>query len=72
MDNGATWPYSQFVDVRSGYSTLQIAGDGMIADLYEQDQCSLGLAKVDPRAVVADGVDNDKATGGRRGFCQKS
>ena len=71
-DNGHTWPHRQFVDARSGYSTLQISGDGLIANLYEAGGCALNLAKVDPQKIVGDGADDgESGGGGARGFCQK-
>ena len=50
-----SWVYRQLIDARSGYSTLQITDDGMIANLYEQGGCSFTLALVDPKAMIADG-----------------
>ena len=50
-----TWVYRQKVHERSGYSTLQMTDGGLIADLFEEGGCSLTLALLDPKAMLADG-----------------
>ncbi len=56
-DNGApgTWVYRQFVAAKSGYSTLAMTDEGMIANLFEEATCQFTLALVDPKAMIADG-----------------
>ena len=55
--NGApgSWQYRQFVHPKSGYSTLQVNDDGMIANLFEQGGCSFTLALIDPKEMIKDG-----------------
>jgi sialidase-1 len=57
LGNGVpgSWLHHQFISPESGYSTLQMTKNGAkIADLFERGGCSLTLALVDPREMVAD------------------
>lgn len=56
-DNGVpgSWVYRQFVAAKSGYSTLAMTDEGMIANLFEEATCQFTLALVDPKAMIADG-----------------
>ena len=56
-DNGApgSWVFRQFVAAKSGYSTLAMTDEGMIANLFEEATCQFTLALVDPEAMIADG-----------------
>eukprot|EP01052_Picozoa_sp_SAG31_P026643 SAG31_NODE_2431_length_5707_cov_2.157810_9_plen_206_part_00 len=47
--------YRQFVHPESGYSTLQMTDDGMIANLFEQASCAFTLALIDPKEMIEDG-----------------
>ena len=56
-ENGApgSWVYRQFVAPKSGYSTLAMTDEGMIANLFEDGGCAFTLALVDPDAMIANG-----------------
>lgn len=51
-DGGANFDRSLLISSLSGYTTLQIAGDGLVANLFEKGGCELALAKVDPQAIL--------------------
>ena len=56
-ENGkpGSWLYRQFIYPATGYSTLQMTDDGMVANLFEKAGCGLTLALIDPKAMLADG-----------------
>ena len=68
LDGGANFAHSLLISSLSGYTTLQVSGDGLVANLFERHSrdlgCELTLAKVDPRAILREPPGPLGASGG--------
>jgi hypothetical protein len=68
LDGGANFAHSLLISSLSGYTTLQVSGDGLVANLFERHSrdlgCELTLAKVDPRAILREPSGPLGASGG--------